>query len=105
MPSTRIACIAHMLALLPLATAAQSSAPGVAPERGQLLYDIHCIQCHTAQMHWRDARVARDWPTLRQQVERWQGQASLRWPDEDIDAVARYLNETIYHYPMPQQRS
>lgn len=74
------------------------------PGRGQLLYDTHCIRCHATQIHWRDLRSATDWATLRAQVERWQRQTAQQWSDEDIDAVARYLNDTIYHYPEPKQR-
>jgi len=75
------------------------------PSRGRLLYETHCIQCHTTQMHWRDARVARDWRTLRDQVEGWQARIGERWTPEDVDAVARHLNATIYHYPVPSERA
>jgi cytochrome c len=32
------------------------------PSRGQLLYETHCIACHSTQVHWRDQHVVRDWP-------------------------------------------
>lgn len=91
---------------LHLGLAQQRAAPPdlQSSERGQLLYDTHCVRCHAAQIHWRDLRSATDWDTLRAQVDRWQQQSRLEWPAEDIDAVARYLNETIYHYPEPKQR-
>ena len=76
--------------LLPLPLFAQS--------RGELLYVTHCSACHTAQMHWRANRDATDFPGLVAQVRRWQGVASLGWIDPDINDVARYLNETIYHF-------
>ena len=69
-----------------------------AESRGELLYSAHCIACHTSQMHWRENRVATDWPSLKIQVRRWQGAASLAWSDGDILEVARYLNESIYHF-------
>ena len=69
--------------------------------RGRLLYDNHCIECHTEQMHWRTLGAARDWDTLRAQVRRWQGEARLQWSEDDIDAVARHLNDTIYGFPRP----
>jgi len=72
------------------------------PERGQLLYETHCIACHTSQVHWRDRRLATDWGTLRAQVRRFEGVAGLGWSDADIDAVARYLNDSIYHFPSSQ---
>jgi len=69
------------------------------PGRGQLLYATHCIACHTEQVHWRDRKAASDWPRLKQEVRRWQAAARLGWTEVDIVAVARYLNETIYHLP------
>ena len=73
--------------------------PAVGSSRGQLLYEAHCIQCHTTQMHWRDRRVARDWRSLREQVNAWQTRIGEHWTAEDVDAVARHLNATIYHSP------
>lgn len=75
-----------------------------AESRGQLLYDTHCITCHTTQMHWRNDRKAYDWDSLKMQVRRWQGNAGLQWDDGDIAAVARHLNQTIYHYPQTDDR-
>jgi mono/diheme cytochrome c family protein len=69
------------------------------PSRGELLYANHCIECHSAQVHWRDGRLATDWNGLKAQVRRWQGTASLAWGEEDIAEVARYLNERIYRFP------
>ena len=70
----------------------------MAQSRGELLYTTHCIACHTAEMHWRDKRLADNWPGLKVQVRRWQDAASLAWGDGDILDVSRYLNETIYNF-------
>jgi hypothetical protein len=78
--------------------AAHAQGPA-SPQRGQLLYETHCVTCHTTQMHWREQRRVRDWESLEAQVRRWQGNASLDWSDEDIRQVARHLNDTIYHLP------
>jgi mono/diheme cytochrome c family protein len=85
------------LVLVPLAAVAQAPAGS----RGELLYSTHCIECHTVQMHWRALRLARDWDSLKVQVRRWQGEARLNWTEEDVDAVARHLNDTIYQFPRP----
>ncbi len=69
-----------------------------AESRGELLYATHCIACHTSEMHWRDNRVVTQWSALKAQVRRWQAVASLGWTDADILEVARYLNESIYHF-------
>ena len=69
-----------------------------AQSRGELLYSTHCISCHTSEMHWRDKKAATDWVSLKFQVRRWQGAASLGWSEGDIQDVTRYLNESIYRY-------
>jgi len=91
--------------LLAVAGAAAQAQPAQSPSRGQMLYSTHCIECHTTQMHWRANKQARDWTTLRAQVRRWQDTAGLRWSDSDIDAVARYLNSTIYHFAQGAARA
>jgi mono/diheme cytochrome c family protein len=93
--------LAPVLALF-LATSAHAQDAGAS--RGQLLYGTHCIQCHTTQMHWREQRLARDWGTLKAQVQRFQGIAGLDWSDSDVNAVAHYLNDTIYRFPESQAR-
>ena len=77
---------------------AQSPAQPTA-SRGALLYQTHCTACHDTQVHWRDRRLATDWPSLSAQVRRWQANAGLQWTAEEIDEVVRYLNATIYRYP------
>lgn len=69
--------------------------------RGELLYTTHCIACHGAQVHWRDNKLATDWDSLQTQVQRWQNFLGLGWGDDDVAAVARYLNALYYHHPTP----
>jgi mono/diheme cytochrome c family protein len=71
------------------------------PQRGELLYSNHCIACHSTQIHWRDKKLAKDYQSLLAEVGRWQRLGGLGWNDEDISAVARYLNTLYYHYPAP----
>lgn len=85
---------------LPLAAHAQAEPP----TRGALLYANHCNACHGAQLHWRDARAATDWHSLRAQVQRWQANGQLNWSEADVDEVARYLNQRFYRYPTPTTR-
>lgn len=75
------------------------------PSRGALLYDTHCIECHTAQVHWRDRQQARDWATLKAEVFRWQAAARLAWTEAEVDAVTDYLNDTIYRFAAPQEQA
>lgn len=97
-----LVCSVCFMALAAMGLSVQAQAQ-TTPEsvftRGELLYSTHCIECHSRQMHWRAERKARDWETLKVQVRRWQGAVSLRWSESDIEDVARYLNDTIYHFP------
>lgn len=68
-------------------------------DRGELLYNTHCLACHTEQMHWREQRLVTDLDTLKVQVRRWQEVSRARWNEEDIEAVVRYLNRTFYQFP------
>ena len=83
--------------LLAMTSAVQAQSPS----RGELLYTTHCSACHSAQMHWRENKLASNWETLKAQVQRWQGVARLEWSEGEVEEVARYLNETIYRYPEP----
>jgi hypothetical protein len=81
-------------------TVVQAGVPPAA-SRGQLLYDNHCVACHSKQMHWRDQRVAVDLASLRAQVLRWQAREQLAWSDADVDDVVRHLNDSIYRFAPP----
>jgi tetratricopeptide (TPR) repeat protein len=73
------------------------------PSRGELLYETNCVSCHSKEIHWRDRRLVTDWVSLTAQTRRWQSNAGLRWSDEDVEEVARYLNATIYRFPVEKQ--
>ncbi len=97
-PHIALACGAALSALLVTPVARADAA------RGALLYDNHCIACHSTQMHWRDQRLAKDWTSLRALVRRWQGAAQLNWSDEELEDVTRHLNERFYHFEPPALR-
>ena len=88
-----------MRVLVTTLTCSLLAAPAaMAQSRGELLYRTHCIACHTTEVHWRANRSASDWTSLKAQVRRWEGEASLAWSDSDILDVSRYLNDSIYHF-------
>ena len=75
--------------------------PAPTASRGELLYNTHCIACHSREIHWRQQKLATDWTSLLRQVQRWAGNSGLAWSDEEISDVARYLNATIYRFATP----
>jgi mono/diheme cytochrome c family protein len=95
-------CAGLLLALAMLPALAQSPPTNPLSSRGALLYDNHCSACHSEQMHWRDKKVAVNWPSLKALVRRWQDEQKLAWSDADVDEVARYLNTRFYRFEAPQ---
>jgi mono/diheme cytochrome c family protein len=89
----RIVCLAL------LTTVSALPAPSLAGEQeGILLYETYCISCHTTQIHWREKRLAKDWITLKGQVDRWQLTIGQSWSRQQIDDVTRYLNGQFYKF-------
>ncbi len=95
-------CLLAACVVGPLSAAAQ---PTPRDSRGELLYSTYCVSCHTTQVHWRDKRLASDWPSLGAQVRRWESNIGMNWSDDDIVAVARYLNEHYYRFPAPDTKA
>jgi cytochrome c1 len=83
---------------LALATAVT---PAAAQTRGALLYTTHCVACHNEKMHWRQKKQAVDWDSLKSQVQLWQATGLLNWNEDDVQQVARHLNDTHYHFAAP----
>jgi hypothetical protein len=79
-----------------------AAAPGALDMRhGALLYETHCIACHTSQAHWRDNSIVATWSDVLEQVDRWQRNAGQHWPPSDVADVAAYLNIVYYKMPCP----
>jgi mono/diheme cytochrome c family protein len=99
MPALLARVMCSLLLALVCAAAQAQPVPAASTTRGQMLYDTHCIACHTAQMHWRDDKQATDWASLKAQVRRWQATAGQFWNEDDIVAVSRHLNDAYYRFP------
>lgn len=66
------------------------------------LHDENCAGCHMvkhdAAFYGRKGRKATDKASLRTWVSNCQLNFGLQWWDEDIDAVADYLNTNYYKF-------
>jgi mono/diheme cytochrome c family protein len=91
---------ASLVALAASVTVALAQ-PAPSATRGELLYNTHCIACHTKEVHWREQKLATDWPSLERQVRRWAVNSGLAWTDEDVADVTRYLNAVHYRFATP----
>lgn len=87
------------LCALPIALALSAQPAPPATSRGQLLYETHCIACHSKEVHWRERKLVSDWTSLAAETRRWQANIGLRWSNDEIADVVRYLNTTIYRFP------
>jgi hypothetical protein len=72
----------------------------IAQDQGdaQSLYDQHCVACHGAEVYTREDRKVTSLPGLERQVQRCETALGLRWFDEDISEMTRFLNERYYHF-------
>ena len=85
------------IALATLATVA-ARAQTADPERGALLYANHCASCHTTEVHFREQRKSKTLADVRDWVVRWTVELELDWTGEEVDDVARHLNERFYRF-------
>ena len=67
-------------------------------DRGQALYENHCMSCHEDGVHTRDTRRATSVAELRKWVATWSFHASLDWSGEEIDDVTDYMDRRYYHF-------
>ena len=65
-------------------------------DRGQALYEHHCMSCHESWAHTREGRHVRTYSELRLRTEAWSVHSRLGWSAEDINDVTDYLNRTFY---------
>ena len=89
----------QIVAALILALAGAGAAVAQAP--AQTMHDTHCVMCHDAKIYARENRTARDFESLRTEVNRWQTNVSLNWSEAEIDAVTRWLAERHYGLKCP----
>jgi mono/diheme cytochrome c family protein len=93
--------LAPALLVAAISAVAAFAQPLPTASRGELLYNTHCIACHSREIHWREQKLATDWTSLVRQVQRWAGNTGLAWSDDEVGDVARYLNATIYRFATP----
>ena len=67
-------------------------------DRGQLLYENHCKECHNDSVHNRNHSKAQSVEDIQQWVLRWSKNLKLDWKKQDVDMVSDYLNQRFYHF-------
>ena len=87
----RIASACALLCL-PLAAAAQD------PQRGRMLYDTYCGDCHYARVHERPRESSRvkGLPDLRDMVANRAALTKYRFSLDEKEDVVQFLNRSYY---------
>ena len=83
--------------LLLLLSVPSATAQLIEAQRGQLLYESACTECHTQSVHSRQSRVAKTFEEVREFVARWSAASGLRWNEQQIHDVSVYLNQRYYN--------
>jgi mono/diheme cytochrome c family protein len=94
------------LSLAVLFTVLSSTAIASDVNRGKSLHDDNCIECHVSiqggdgsGIYTRADRRIDSLPALRSQVNRCKNSMGVSWPEDQIDDVVAYLNNTYYKFP------
>lgn len=88
----------YLFTLCLLFSSATLAADAPNAERGRLLYENHCMVCHTAKVHGRIRPLPLDMKELRSIIAFWAKNEKLSWTEQEIDDVAQYLDITHYRF-------
>lgn len=74
-------------------------------QRGRQLHNENCVSCHKNMLggdgsgiYTREDRRIGSYEALRHQVKRCKNSMGASWPDDQIEDVITYLNETFYKF-------
>jgi mono/diheme cytochrome c family protein len=87
-------CLCFVLTAGSVTAASSNEEP---KSRGQLLYENHCIGCHTSSVNSRNPRKAHNLDDLSRWVAKWAKAQNLTWNKDEISDVVDYLNQEYYH--------
>lgn len=69
-----------------------------ASDRGELLYNNHCQECHDKSVHTRTNSRVTSLESLRVWVVAWSVHNGHFWGNEEVADITDFLNRTIYHF-------
>ena len=65
-------------------------------EQGKQLHNTNCVSCHDTSIYTRENRMIKRYESLKTQVQRCATNLNKPWFDDEVDAVAAYLNANYY---------
>ena len=96
--SARLKAAGAALALV-CAVSGAAAAATPDPVRGQMLYERHCVACHTPAIHARRNPLPMTQDELRMLVDTFRREANIGLTRDEIDDIVEYLNRTRYRLP------
>jgi cytochrome c553 len=72
--------------------------PAAQAADGKQLVEKNCTSCHDDSVYTRKDRRVTTLEGLKKQVKRCELNLGLKWFDDEINAVAGYLNDTYYRF-------
>ena len=94
--STFNALLAVLLSILIGFTADIARSEPGSLERGRLLYENHCLDCHESQVHIRKNHKVHNLDGVHREVIRWAEELQLPWQASEILDVSGYLYQRYY---------
>lgn len=90
----------HTVTALGILLAAALGGPAQASDaaKGKTLHQANCLSCHGTEVYTRSNRMIRSMDSLVTQVNRCNVNLGTGWFDDEVEAVARYLNENYYRF-------
>ena len=88
------------------ATTSPSTSPAVTEpdaatlEQGKQLHNANCVSCHDTSVYTRKNRMIKGYESLKTQVQRCATNLNKPWFDDEVDAVAAYLNVNFYQFKL-----
>lgn len=70
-------------------------------ERGRLLYENHCVTCHSGKVHRRITPVPITRSELRVIISAWARSEQLGWTDGEVADVVEFLDSVYYRSLRP----
>lgn len=67
-------------------------------ERGQMLYENHCQECHDSVVHVRETREASTRADVRRRIVSFARFLELGWGEDEVTDVLNYLNARYYGF-------
>lgn len=81
-----------------LVTSFGSLAQAADVAKGGELHESSCLSCHGTEVYTREDRMVGSMDSLITQVNRCNVNLGTGWFDDEVEAVAEYLNENYYRF-------